>query len=74
MNMPIQVRFTDVDIYGHVNNAIYAELFDTARYTYMKQLLPDADRRADKPVGAELAGLADFGRAEDSAQHLSGSD
>ena len=32
----------------------------------------DADRRADKPVGAELAGLADFGRAEDTAQYLRG--
>ena len=54
MNMPIQVRFTDVDIYGHVNNAIYAELFDTARYTYMKQLLPDADPKGNSLVLVHL--------------------
>ena len=39
----IQIRFTDIDVFGHVNNAIYAELFDTARYTFIKDLLPDLD-------------------------------
>lgn len=54
MRMPIQIRFTDVDVFGHVNNAIYAQLFDTARYTYMKQVLPDVDPKGKSMVLVHL--------------------
>ncbi len=43
MKMPLQIRFTDIDIFGHVNNAIYAEWFDTARFTFIKSLIPGLD-------------------------------
>lgn len=35
----IQVRFSDVDVMGHVNNAVYLSYFETARMHYLHQLL-----------------------------------
>lgn len=52
--MPIQIRFTDIDVFGHVNNAIYAELFDTARYTFIKDVLPDLDPKGKSIVLVHL--------------------
>lgn len=52
--MPLQIRFTDIDVFGHVNNAIYAELFDTARYTFIKDVLPDLDPKGKSIVLVHL--------------------
>lgn len=41
---PVQMRWNDIDIYGHMNNAIYYELFDTAVNDWMMDvgiLAPD---------------------------------
>jgi len=35
---PVQVRFSDVDVYGHVNNVKYFEYFQEARIHYVGQL------------------------------------
>jgi acyl-CoA thioester hydrolase len=35
----IQVRFSDIDVMGHVNNAVYLNYFETARMIYFNQLL-----------------------------------
>jgi acyl-CoA thioester hydrolase len=35
----IQVRFSDIDVMGHVNNAVYLNYFETARMHYFHQLL-----------------------------------
>jgi acyl-CoA thioester hydrolase len=32
---PIQIRFNDVDILGHVNNVIYGHYFDLARLDFL---------------------------------------
>lgn len=37
--MKIQVRFSDVDMMGHVNNAVYLNYFETARMYYFDKLL-----------------------------------
>jgi len=37
----VQVRFSDVDVYGHVNNVKYFEYFQEARITYMSRLLAE---------------------------------
>lgn len=37
----IQVRFTDLDVYGHVNNNIYFSYFEMARVHYFRELLGD---------------------------------
>ncbi len=35
---PVQVRFSDVDVYGHVNNVKYFEYFQEARISLMSRL------------------------------------
>jgi len=35
----IQVRFSDLDVLGHVNNTIYLSYFEMARVHYFKELL-----------------------------------
>ena len=32
-SMPAQIRFSDVDQFGHVNNSVYFELYDLAKTT-----------------------------------------
>jgi len=36
---PIQIRFSDCDMLGHVNNAVYQQYFDYARLQYFKKVL-----------------------------------
>ena len=38
LNVPIEVRFKDVDMMGHVNNAVYLTYFENARAGYWKAL------------------------------------
>jgi acyl-CoA thioester hydrolase len=35
---PIEVRFRDIDSFGHVNNAVYFTYMEQARISYMRQL------------------------------------
>ncbi len=35
---PIQIRFNDVDIMGHVNNSVYQNYFDYARLRYFEEV------------------------------------
>jgi acyl-CoA thioester hydrolase len=37
--MPAQIRFSDVDQFGHVNNSVYFSLYDLAKTTYVKDVL-----------------------------------
>jgi acyl-CoA thioester hydrolase len=34
--IPIQIRFSDIDGVGHVNNAVYSDYFDVGRLQYFK--------------------------------------
>jgi len=36
---PVQIRFSDCDMLGHVNNAIYQQYFDFARLQYFRRVL-----------------------------------
>jgi len=36
---PIQIRFSDIDLIGHVNNVVYGYYFDTARLDYFEKAL-----------------------------------
>lgn len=40
--MPAQIRFCDVDQFGHVNNSVYFALYDLAKTTYVKDVLGDS--------------------------------
>ena len=37
--LPIQIRFSDVDVVGHVNNIIYFAFYDTGKAAFMTELL-----------------------------------
>ena len=39
---PIQIRFSDIDAMGHLNNAIYLTYFEIARVRYL-DLIPNID-------------------------------
>lgn len=39
---PIQIRFNDIDILGHVNNSVYQNYFDLARTHYFQKIFPEA--------------------------------
>lgn len=41
--MPAQIRFSDVDQFGHVNNSVYFQLYDLAKTTYFKDVLGMSD-------------------------------
>ena len=41
--MPAQIRFSDVDQFGHVNNSVYFQLYDLAMTTYFKDVLGMSD-------------------------------
>lgn len=40
--MLAQIRFSDVDQFGHVNNSVYFALYDLAKTTYVKDVLGDS--------------------------------
>ncbi len=40
-NFPVQLRFNDVDMLGHVNNNVYLQLFDVAKYDYFRCVMGD---------------------------------
>lgn len=39
--IPVQIRFSDVDSMGHVNNAVYLNYFETARMHFFHEFLGD---------------------------------
>lgn len=41
--LPVQIRFNDVDKFGHVNNTVYFQYYDTAKTNYVAQVCPDVD-------------------------------
>lgn len=38
-NLPIQIRFNDMDMLGHVNNTTYFKFFDLAKCRYFEELV-----------------------------------
>ncbi len=37
--MPVQIRFTDIDMLGHLNNAIFVNFFDLGKTSYFSHIL-----------------------------------
>jgi acyl-CoA thioester hydrolase len=50
---PVNVRFSDVDVYGHVNNVKYFEYFQEARILYTARLWRDVPRQRIATVVAQ---------------------
>lgn len=38
-SLDAQLRFNDVDVFGHVNNSVYLQLFDLAKVKYFEAVL-----------------------------------
>lgn len=41
--MPLQIRWNDVDKFGHVNNSVYFQYYDTAKTDYIASLCEDVN-------------------------------
>ena len=52
--VPIQVRFNDVDIMGHVSNTVYQNYFDAGKMDYFDHVMPDLDYIKLGVVGASI--------------------
>jgi len=52
--VPIQVRFNDVDIMGHVSNTVYQNYYDAGKTDYFEHVLPDLDYMTLGVVGASI--------------------
>lgn len=37
--MPVQIRFNDVDMFGHLNNTVYVQFLDQGKYAYFRQFM-----------------------------------
>jgi len=52
--VPIQVRFNDVDIMGHVSNTVYQNYYDAGKMDYFDHVMPDLDYMDLGIVGASI--------------------
>ena len=41
--IPLQIRFNDVDKFGHVNNTIFFQFYDTAKTDYLAKVCHGVD-------------------------------
>ncbi len=41
--IPLQIRFNDVDKFGHVNNTVYFQFYDTAKTDYFASVCQNVD-------------------------------
>ena len=39
--MGVQIRFNDIDMFGHLNNSVYIQFFDMGKYAYFRQFMTD---------------------------------
>lgn len=37
--LPVQIRFNDIDMFGHLNNNVYLQFFDQGKYAYFRQFM-----------------------------------
>ncbi len=40
-SMGVQIRFNDIDMFGHLNNSVYIQFFDMGKYAYFRQFMTD---------------------------------
>lgn len=49
--IPVQLRFNDIDMFGHVNNAMYLQYFDMGKLAFFKQYMDgDFEHQPTVPV------------------------
>lgn len=52
--LPLQIRFNDIDMFGHVNNTVYLQFFDLGKLMFFKSLCPDFEHEPTVPVVANI--------------------
>ena len=52
--MPLQIRFNDIDKFGHVNNSIYFQYYDTAKIDYFDNVCENVDWNKIAIVAAKI--------------------
>ncbi len=52
--IPVQVRFSDVDMMGHVSNTVYQTYYDAGKLHYFDEVLPEMDFVNIGVVGASI--------------------
>lgn len=53
-SLPIQVRFNDVDIMGHVSNTVYQNYYDAGKMDYFDNLFDGLNYKELSIVGASI--------------------
>ena len=54
-HIPVQIRFNDVDLFGHLNNSVYVEFFDMGKLLYFMQFMGGHfEKQASVPVVATI--------------------
>lgn len=54
--VPLQIRFNDIDVFGHLNNSVYIQFMDLGKSEYFRGLLPDG-RFDPMAVGLVVANI-----------------
>ena len=57
-SLPLEIRFRDLDMLGHVNNAVYLSYLEQARMVYLQRL----GLRADHPTTILVRNEIDYSR------------
>ena len=52
--LPVQVRFSDVDVMGHVSNTVYQTYYDSGKVNYFDRVIPDMDYKDISVIGASV--------------------
>ena len=68
--VPLQIRFNDVDKFGHVNNTIYFQFYDTAKTDYIATVCKDVDWERQAIVVVKIE--ADFISQIKGNNHIAG--
>lgn len=53
--LPVQIRFNDVDMFGHLNNSVYLQFLDMGKYAYFRQFM--ADTFGSEPTAPVVANI-----------------
>lgn len=53
--LPVQIRFNDIDMFGHLNNTVYLQFLDMGKYDYFRRLSDgEINAGATAPVVANI--------------------
>lgn len=52
--IPLQLRFNDLDRFGHVNNAVYFTFYDLGKTNYIENVCPNVDWEKEAIVVVDI--------------------